>query len=173
MQSDSWHPDTDLRIERALQNWKPDLVGTLLFVVHEGHVLLIEKKTGHGAGKINGPGGKLEANETPEQCARRELREELQVAVQTVTAAATLRFIDRSGPQWLGYVFLGQGLIGTPTETAEAQPVWAANDALPLDRMWPDDRIWLPLILAGQQLQGDFLLEGERLVAHRWRPAAL
>ena len=42
------------------QAWQPELVGTLLFVVDQQRVLLIEKKTGHGMGKINAPGGKWE-----------------------------------------------------------------------------------------------------------------
>ena len=144
-------------------------MGTLVFVVQDGHVLLIEKKTGHGAGGVNGPGGKLNPGEAPLQCARRELQEELHVTVDALTQAATLRFIDRNGPQWLGYAFIGRGLTGIPTETAEAQPLWSPIESLPLARMWPDDRIWLPKILAGQRLEGDFLLDGPRLLTHRWR----
>lgn len=169
MQSRSWQPSTEPRIERALQDWRPDLIGTLVFVLHEGHVLLIEKKSGHGAGLCNGPGGKLEPGESAAQCARRELLEELQVTVQTVTEVARLRFIDTEGPQWLGHVFLGRGLQGVPTETPEAQPLWAAVDQLPLERMWPDDRIWLPKVLQGDQLEGDFLLASQRLLGYRWR----
>ena len=36
-------------------------LATLLFVCQGDEVLLMEKKRGHGAGLINGPGGKLEA----------------------------------------------------------------------------------------------------------------
>ncbi|MBT4161861.1 MAG: NUDIX hydrolase, partial [Gammaproteobacteria bacterium] len=43
------------------ENWEPEEVATLLFVVRDGRVLLIRKKRGLGAGKINGPGGRLEA----------------------------------------------------------------------------------------------------------------
>ncbi|MEC9132535.1 MAG: hypothetical protein VX853_01135, partial [Pseudomonadota bacterium] len=43
--------------------WQPEFVGTLVFVLRDQEVLLIHKKTGHGQGKINAPGGKLEARE--------------------------------------------------------------------------------------------------------------
>lgn len=36
-----------------------------MFVVRGGEILLIEKKRGHGAGKVNGPGGKIDPGESP------------------------------------------------------------------------------------------------------------
>ena len=45
--------------------WVPDERATLLFVVRGGEILLMHKKRGLGAGKINGPGGRLEPGETP------------------------------------------------------------------------------------------------------------
>ena len=51
--------------------WQPQMLATLLFIFRDGEVLLIRKKRGLGAGKINGPGGKIDPGETPEQCAVR------------------------------------------------------------------------------------------------------
>ena len=59
------------------QHWQPDLIGTLVFVLHNDDVLLIHKKTGHGQGKISAPGGKLESGEGIAECAARELQEEV------------------------------------------------------------------------------------------------
>ena len=56
--------------------WQPEFVGTLLFLVDRNRVLLIEKKTGHGMGKINAPGGKWDIGESLMACARREMLEE-------------------------------------------------------------------------------------------------
>ena len=53
------------------KDWKPEELSTIMFVVEENRVLLIHKKRGLGAGKINGPGGKIEKGETPMQCAIR------------------------------------------------------------------------------------------------------
>ena len=57
--------------------WTPDILATLMFVVQKGRILLIRKKRGIGAGKVNGPGGKFEPGETALQCVLREVREEL------------------------------------------------------------------------------------------------
>ena len=41
--------------------WAPKERATLLFVRRHGQLLLIHKKRGLGAVKINGPGGRIEA----------------------------------------------------------------------------------------------------------------
>ncbi len=48
-----------------------------MFIVKDEKILLIEKKRGLGAGKINGPGGKIDPGETPLQAIIRETQEEL------------------------------------------------------------------------------------------------
>ena len=57
------------------RRWKPTDVATLVFVVEPERLLLIRKKRGLGAGKINGPGGRREPGETLDECAARELEE--------------------------------------------------------------------------------------------------
>src|SRR5688572_6316553 len=59
--------------------WSPNDRATLIFVIEGDRILLIEKKRGLGAGKVNGPGGRLEPNETPIDAACREIEEELGV----------------------------------------------------------------------------------------------
>jgi 8-oxo-dGTP diphosphatase len=156
-------------LDRRLHGWRPDQVGTLLFLVDGGRLLLIRKRRGHGAGKINGPGGKPEPGEAPLACVLRETDEEVGVSPRKIELAAVLRFIDTQDEDWLGYIFVGEGCVGTPRETAEASPAWHALDDLPFDEMWDDDRYWLPRVLAGERLEGEFLFAGGRLLAHRLR----
>ena len=40
-------------------DWRPEIDATLLYVVRDGEILLIYKKRGIGAGKLNGAGGKV------------------------------------------------------------------------------------------------------------------
>jgi hypothetical protein len=147
--------------------WSPRDVATLVFVRRGTDLLLIRKKRGLGAGKINGPGGRLDPGETPLACARRELREELLVEGPDLHPHGELRFQFVDGYSIHVHIFLGEQVVGTPTETPEALPIWVPVDAIPYDEMWADDRVWLPLVLAGRTVEGWFLFDGDRMLDHR------
>lgn len=161
--------EAESRLERMLEDWQPDLVGTLLFVVDGERVLLIDKKRGHGAGRINGPGGKLESGESPEQCALRETLEETGIHAVAPELRGRFKFVDQVQAQWLGYIYVAHQHRGRAVETEEARPMWLPIDAIPFERMWEDDRFWLPRVLAGEMLEGEFLFDDSHLLAHRLR----
>ena len=114
------------------QTWQPADVATLLFVVEPERVLLIRKKRGLGAGKINAPGGRLEAGETPLAAAIREVEEEIGVTPSRILAHGTLRFQFTDGYSIHVFVFLADGLEGEPVETDEAVPLWTPVDRIPM-----------------------------------------
>ena len=128
-------------------------------------VLLGLKKRGFGMGKVGGIGGKIEDGETAAVAAARELKEEagLSVAAEELEHIATLRFLFPARPDWdhLVHVYLARAWRGTPTESGEISPAWFVVDRLPLDQMWDDASYWLPLVLAGQRLQGIFIYAGD------------
>ena len=155
--------------------WQPEFVGTLLFLVDRNRVLLIEKKTGHGMGKINAPGGKWDIGESLMACARREMLEETGIDAQPLGCVGELRFVERDGPQWLGYVFVARQFSGAMTETPEARPFWCDVEGIPYHQMWTDDAIWLPKVLEhgvlgdkpdAPPLVYDFLFTGGKLLEH-------
>lgn len=146
--------------------WTPTDTATLLFVIEGGRILLIEKKRGLGAGKVNGPGGRLEPGERPIDAAVREVLEELCVTPTGVVAHGELRFQFVDGYGLHCHVFRADGCTGEPTETDEAVPLWTALDAIPFARMWADDALWLPLLIARRRFSGRFLFEGDTMLDH-------
>jgi 8-oxo-dGTP diphosphatase len=150
--------------ETDWKNWQAEIEATLMFVVKNGQILLIEKKRGHGEGKVNGPGGKIDPGESPLQGAVRETEEELCISVKDARKVAELWFQMSDYPSLRCHVFLASEFEGEPTETPEAVPLWAPLDDIPYERMWEDDRHWLPQVLAGQTLVGKFSFEGERML---------
>lgn len=146
--------------------WHPQERATLLFVIRAGQMLLIHKKRGLGAGKINGPGGRLHLGESPLQGAVREVEEELCVTPRGVRQCGELAFQFADGFAILVYIFTATDCDGEPQETEEAIPMWTPLTQIPYDRMWADDHLWFPLMLSGRQFQGQILFDGDILLGH-------
>ncbi len=148
-------------------HWTPTVRATLLFVWREGHLLMIRKKRGLGAGKINGPGGKLDPGETPVQAAVREVMEEVGVTPHNPVERGRLRFEFVDGLKLQVHVFTAPDCTGTLTETDEALPLWIPADAIPYGEMWADDEVWLPRMLDGEWVELCALFDGDRMLEHR------
>ena len=146
--------------------WAPKDVAVLLFVIRAGEALLIHKKRGLGAGKISAPGGRIEAGESPEDAAIRETREEVCVVPSAPRRRGHLRFQFTDGYALECHVLSSDACDGEARETDEAIPRWTPLDALPFDAMWADDRLWIPLMLAGRPFRGRFVFDGERMLDH-------
>jgi len=136
---------------------------TLCYSLRDGRVLLAMKKRGFAAGKLNGPGGKFELGETPEQACRREVREEVGVGLFELEHRGTIEFRFQGKPDWdqLCHIFVARGIEGEPQETEEMRPEWFPVADLPFGKMWESDPIWLPGVLAGGTVRMRFKFDGE------------
>jgi 8-oxo-dGTP diphosphatase len=149
--------------------WQPSVRATLMFIVDEvrGRVLLIRKKRGLGAGKINGPGGKIDPGESSAACAIRETEEELKVVALNPVLHGELWFQFVDGLALHVDVYRATQWTGEPVETAEAIPLWTPLEALPFDQMWADDRLWLAEVVREKRhFTGRFLFDGDTMVTN-------
>lgn len=147
------------------------VICTLVFLRRDGRLLLGMKKRGFGAGNWNGVGGKVDPGETIEQAMIRECQEEIGVTPIAYDKAAEhtfyIRYNDRA-EHMLVHAYLCREWDGTPVETDEIRPEWFAEPAIPYDTMWADDIHWLPRVLAGQKLRGEYWFDNtNRLTKHR------
>lgn len=112
-------------------------------------ILLGMKKRGFGEGKYNGFGGKVEAGETIEAAAKRELLEEANVSLAdgSLEKRGVLTFF------WEGQSSVMQihlfsadtaDMRGEPAESTEMRPEWFDLAGMPYDQMWEDDQHWFP-----------------------------
>ena len=147
------------------KNWQPRERANLCFVVKDGRILLIRKKRGLGAGKINGPGGKIEPGETALESAIRETQEEIGVTPLEIEERGVLHFQFTDGYSLHCAVFLARDFDGVPIETVEATPMWFETGAIPYDEMWEDDQHWLPQMLAGRTFAAWFEFDGEKMLS--------
>jgi 8-oxo-dGTP diphosphatase len=116
------------------------------------HVLLVHRtaraEDAH-FGKYNGLGGKLEAGEDVVAGLRRELREEADIACDTVQLAGTISWpgFGKHGEDWFGFIFRVLRFSGTPaTANAEGVLEWVPIDRVLSLPLWEGDRFFLPLV---------------------------
>ncbi|TYJ53083.1 hypothetical protein B9479_006315 [Cryptococcus floricola] len=147
---------------------------TLVFVVDRTHsrFLLGHKKRGMGCGLYNGYGGKPEASETMLDCAIRELqacrvsnnhirsniisrqeesglvtnKNDIRLKGLLLTSRPTSS--DNAVKSLLRiHIYECTSWSGDPIETEEMAPEWFTPDNLPLERMWPEARKYVPVVL--------------------------
>jgi 8-oxo-dGTP pyrophosphatase MutT (NUDIX family) len=137
---------------------------TLLFLYkpETQQILLAMKKRGFGEGKWNGVGGKVEQGESIRAAAVREAQEEIGIAInpQYLEEPGVIHFSFEGRPDLERdvHVFFTEQWDGNPVETEEMRPQWYDSMALPYDKMWVDDKYWLPQVLHGKVVTAHFHL---------------
>jgi 8-oxo-dGTP diphosphatase len=144
--------------------WQAQDPATLVFVMRGDEILLINKKTGLGKGKVNAPGGKVDPGETPEACAVRECHEELGITVSNLEYCGEHRFQFVDGYSIHVWVYRTRDFDGEPVETREARPLWVRQDEIPFEQMWEDDRFWIPMVIAGERFQARWIFNGDTML---------
>lgn len=130
-------------------------------VIHQHpKILLGMKKRGFGAGRWNGFGGKVEEGETVLEAAARELTEEAAVVAKDLCEVGVVDFSFENDPKILEvHFFKGCLISGKPKESEEMKPKWFHADKIPFEKMWPDDKFWMPFLLSGKKFKGKFLFD--------------
>ena len=151
----------------------------------EEQVFLIRKKRGLGEGNYLGPGGKVEDGETPRECVVREVEEEIGVTPRDPEKVGEFEFVfgvpesdalggssercsDGEESEMFVHVFRAEEFAGEPEESPEADPGWFDFDDVPYDRMWEDDRYWMPHLFDGETFAGEFVFDSEGEELREW-----
>lgn len=155
-------PHVPLRADSGrLPDW-PDIsdegvLATACYIRQNKKVLMQLKAAGKfGGNRWNGPGGKLEPYEDPEAAVIREVQEETGLTISDPIWHGTLTFVF-SAPErhrLTSHIFSVHSFTGRPRGSAEGRLRWFPEDRLPYDRMWVDDRYWLPAVLDGARIRG-------------------
>jgi 8-oxo-dGTP diphosphatase len=145
-------------------------LATLCYVRRGGQTLMvhrIKKANDIHAGKWNGLGGKLEAGETPEDCAVREIREESGLLATCLVYKGLLTFPNFAhNEDWYAFVFVVDEFSGDLIESPEGRLQWVDDAQVMQLNLWEGDRIFLPWLDRPGIFSARFTYQNGRLVDH-------
>ncbi len=122
--------------------------------------LLGMKKRGFGEGRWNGFGGKVKEGKTIEGAMAIEFEEECNIKVIQSEKVGLIDFEFENAPVILEVHFYRIiKYLGEPIETEEMRPQWFSTNELPFEKMWPDDKHWMPIFLKGKKFSGKILFK--------------
>jgi len=135
---------------------------TLWFIIQDGNILLAMKKRWFWAGWYNWFWGKLEEWETIEQWMIREANEEIWINILKQEKVWVLNFYFEDKEDWNQSVniFFIKDFTWDIKESEEMKPYWFKLEQIPYDKMWKDDKIWLPEVLGwAKDIEYDFFFD--------------
>ncbi|HVE13133.1 MAG TPA: 8-oxo-dGTP diphosphatase [Elusimicrobiota bacterium] len=158
---------------------RKSIPAVLVYPRFGGRTLMLHRNARPGAdfhhGKWNGLGGKMEPGESPLEAAARELREEsgLRPARRAFRALGVLHFPDFKPARredWMVFVFdvrVSAQDSRRRLSCPEGELHWIDDGGLLALNLWPGDRHFLPLVVAGNSFMGTIWYRGGRDV-RRW-----
>ena len=147
-------------------------IATLCFLTDDSRILLSRKKKKIGAGKWNGFGGGVEPGENIEEAAVREAKEECGASVRVphLQGRGVIAFYADNTPTWTVHIFITREWHGNPRETGEMGEMrWFDFGRIPYADMLPADKEWLPLVLAGKAVEGNFYYNADVTVLEHFQ----
>lgn len=144
---------------------------TLLLLRKENKILLAMKKRGFGEGKYNGVGGKLDEGETPEEAMIREANEEIGIIPTEYYKVGVMDFMEcfkGNQENLIFHLYVATKWDNEPIETEEMKPEWFDVDKIPYNKMFEDDKYWIPYVLEGKKINGFFEFDEKwNLISHK------
>ncbi len=123
-------------------------VGVGILIIRDGKILLGKRKGGTGAGTWCLPGGKLEMNESLEECAKREVKEETGMEVDGLELVSISNDIAYD-KHWV--------TIGMKPEIIKGEPVVNEPDQAEEWKWFDPDGLPEPLFEASKNLIDNYL----------------
>ncbi len=147
------------------------MLATLCYVKKDNHTLMlhrVKKDEDIHEGKWNGLGGKFEPGETPEECVRREVREEAGLRLENPQLRGLLTFPEFDGAHdWYVFVFTAHQYSGELLEESrEGRLAWIEDERLLELNLWEGDEIFLGWLEHPRFFSGKFVYEDDRLKKH-------
>jgi len=144
---------------------------TLVYVERDGKYLMLHRtKKEHDLNhdKWIGVGGKCEENESPEECAIRETREETGLTLIEPQYRGVVTFVSDQYEGEYMHLFTASRFVGTLRDCDEGELVWIPKEEVLSLPSWEGDKLFLERIAApGPFFSLKLVYEGDQLVDHK------
>ncbi len=145
---------------------------TLCFLIEDNSVYLSKKVLRLGKGKLNGYGGGIDHDETPEHAAIRELEEESGFIGKEsdLEKKAEIEFYFPHEPHnnqlvHVYFLYLWNGTFKSDGEMSVPEKFSLNN--LPYADMWKSDKIWWEPLLLGKKIKAKFVWNQDMSVKYQ------
>ena len=128
---------------------------TLCYTENNGRWLMmhrVKKSEDENAGKWIGLGGHLQDGESPEECVRREVREEAGLELSDLRLRGIITFILPDWGNELTFLYTAGSKEKELPECAEGVLRWVPVEEVDRLPLWEGDRIFLPLLRSRQDV---------------------
>ena len=143
-------------------------LATLCYLKNNDQTLMLYRNKKPGdihKGKWNGLGGKVEAGETPEQCAIREIQEESGLTVIDLKFNGVITFPMFDGvDDWYVFIFTINESHGFLIDSPEGELAWIPDEKLLELNLWDGDRIFLPWLKQDKFFSAKFVYVAKKLI---------
>ncbi len=102
-----------------------------VLIEKQGKILFNKRKFPPGIGKLDFVGGYVDKNETPEEAAIREAKEESGYIVELIEKIYQGIYFERKEKEM--YLFRAKIIAGAEGESIEGQPIWKTKEELSAD----------------------------------------
>ena len=124
----------------------------------------VKKENDENRDKWIGVGGKFLEGESPEDCVRREVREETGFLLTQYRYRGLVTFVNTEWPTEYMHLFTATGWTGKPHVCDEGDLAWIKKTELLALPMWEGDRLFLKLLDSDEPFFSlKLCYEGDRL----------
>jgi 8-oxo-dGTP diphosphatase len=146
-------------------------LAVLCYIRNNGRTLMMHRNSRSEDmhfGKWNAPGGKIEAGETPEECAAREVLEETGLTVNNLQMKGVLTFPAFDVQEdWYVFVFTACEFTGKLNESCpEGDLCWISDQDIMKLPLWDGDRVFMKWLNCGKFFSAKFIYNTSGFESH-------
>lgn len=146
------------------------ILSTLCYIEKDGKYLMLhrtKKKNDINKDKWIGIGGKFEEGESPEECIKRETKEETGFNLKSCKLRCIVTYVSTTWETEYMYVFTSKDFSGDQIECNEGELEWIEKDKVATLNTWEGDKIFLEKIQKDSSFfTVKFEYDGEKLVKY-------